>query len=77
LTALLGRGYNLPANGNRSGSLIVRTYLARNLLGLAFTRQDVQKYQQLIQWLNDTLELLGMAERRYQGVEDTPGNPHR
>jgi hypothetical protein len=46
-------------------------YLVRNLLGLAFTREDVQKYQQLIAWLNETLELLGMADRRYQEGEDT------
>ena len=42
------------------------TYLVRTLLGLAFTREDVEKYQQLIVWLNETLDLLGMADRRYQ-----------
>jgi hypothetical protein len=51
------------------------TYLVRTLMGLAFTRQDVEKYQQLIGWLNETLDLLGMADRRYQEGEHTQGNP--
>jgi len=51
------------------------TYLVRTLLGLAFTRQDMEKYQQLIVWLNETLDLLGMADRRYQSGEHTQGNP--
>jgi predicted nucleotidyltransferase len=50
------------------------TYLVRTLLGLAFTRQDVEKYQQLIGWLNETLDLLGMADRRYRSGEHTQGN---
>jgi hypothetical protein len=50
-------------------------YLVRNLLGLAFTREGVQKYQQLIAWLNETLALLGMADRRYQEEQDSQGNP--
>jgi len=51
------------------------TYLVRTLLGLAFTREDVEKYQQLIVWLNETLDLLGMADRRYQAGEQNQGNP--
>ena len=51
------------------------TYLVRTLLGLAFTREDVEKYQQLIMWLNETLDLLGMADRRYQAGEQSQGNP--
>jgi hypothetical protein len=51
------------------------TYLVRSLLGLAFTRRDVEKYQQLIRWLNETLDLLGMADRRYQEGEQSQGNP--
>jgi len=51
------------------------TYLVRNLLGLAFTREDVQKYQQVISWLNETLDLLGMADRRHHEGEPTQGNP--
>jgi predicted nucleotidyltransferase len=51
------------------------TYLVRNLLGLAFTREDVEKYQQLIVWLNETLTLLGMADRRYQSGEQSQSNP--
>jgi hypothetical protein len=50
-------------------------YLVRTLLGLAFTRPDVEKYQQLISWLNDTLELLGMADRRYQQGDQSQGDP--
>jgi hypothetical protein len=51
------------------------TYLVRTLMGLAFTRQDVEKYQQLIGWLNETLDLLGMADRRYQEGEHPQGTP--
>jgi len=51
------------------------TYLVRTLLGLAFTREDVEKYQRLIVWLNESLDLLGMADRRYQEGEHTQGNP--
>jgi predicted nucleotidyltransferase len=50
-------------------------YIARSLRGLVFTREDVQKYQQLLTWLNETLELLGLADKRYQEGEDSPGNP--
>jgi hypothetical protein len=42
-------------------------------LGLAFTREDVLKYQQLIIWLNETLDLLGMADRRFQAGEQSQG----
>jgi hypothetical protein len=51
------------------------TYLVRTLLGLAFTREDVEKYQRLIVWLNETQDLLGMADRRYQTGEHTQSNP--
>jgi hypothetical protein len=51
------------------------TYLVRALLGLALTREDVEKYQQLILWLDETLELLGMADRGYQEGEHTRGTP--
>ena len=51
------------------------TYLARTLLGLAFTREDAEKYQRLILWLNETLNLLGMADRHYQEAEPTQGPP--
>jgi hypothetical protein len=51
------------------------TYVVQTLLGLAFTRQDVEKYRQLIVWMNDTLELLGMSDRRYHGGEQAQGNP--
>ena len=49
------------------------SYLANSLRGLVFTREDAQKYADLIRWLNETLELLGMADRQYQ--EDEGGEP--
>jgi hypothetical protein len=52
-------------------------YLGRTLLGLAFTRQDVEKYQRLITWLNETLDLLGLADLRYQAGEHGQENPPR
>jgi hypothetical protein len=45
------------------------SYLAGSLRSLVFTREDAQKYADLIRWLNETLELLGMADRRYQEQE--------
>jgi hypothetical protein len=51
------------------------TYVVRTLLGLALTREDAETYQQLILWLNETLALLEMADRRYQEGEHTQGNP--
>jgi len=44
-------------------------YLASSWRGLVFTREEAQKYQNLISWLNETLELLGLADRRYQEQE--------
>jgi predicted nucleotidyltransferase len=50
--------------------------IVRSLLGLAFTREDVQKYRELIHWLNETLEMLGLEDRRYQEPEgDQPQAP--
>ena len=49
-------------------------YIAKSLLGLAFTREDFEKYQGVVRWLNETLELLGMAERRYREPEGGRGN---
>jgi hypothetical protein len=45
------------------------SYLANSLRALVFTREDAQKYADLIRWLNETLELLGMADRQYQEGE--------
>jgi hypothetical protein len=45
------------------------SYLARSLQGLVFTREDARKYTDLIRWLNETLELLGLADRRYDEQE--------
>ena len=45
------------------------SFVASSLRGLVFTREDAQKYADLIRWLNETLELLGMVDRQYQGAE--------
>ena len=43
--------------------------MVNSLRQLVFTREDALKYQELLRWLNDTLEFLGMADRRYQDGE--------
>ncbi len=48
-------------------------YIARSLRGLVFTREDARKHQDLTRWLDDTLELLGMADRRSQAQEGNQG----
>jgi hypothetical protein len=45
----------------------VITYICRNLLNLTFTQPDLEKYRQVVNWLNERLELLGMAERKFEG----------
>jgi hypothetical protein len=50
-------------------------YVARTLLGLAFTREDAETYQQLTLWLNEPLDRLEMANRRYQEGDHTQSNP--
>lgn len=52
-------------------------YIASSLRGLVFTGEDARKYQELIRWLNDTLELLAMADRRYQEGEGGQANASR
>jgi hypothetical protein len=47
-------------------------YLAHSLRDLVFTREDAQKHADLIRWLNETLELLGMADRRYEEQNHSP-----
>jgi hypothetical protein len=47
-------------------------YLAHSLRDLVFTREDAQKHADLIRWLNETLELLGMADRRYEEQSHSP-----
>jgi hypothetical protein len=47
------------------------SYLANGLRSLVFSREDAQKYVDLIRWLNETLELLGLADRRYQEQESS------
>jgi predicted nucleotidyltransferase len=51
-------------------------YVVSSLRGLVFTREDALKYQKLLHWLNDTLELLGMADRRYHEGESGQANTH-
>lgn len=50
-------------------------YIASSLRGLVFTREEARKYQDLTRWFNETLELLGMADRRYQEQEGTQRMP--
>jgi hypothetical protein len=45
------------------------SYVASSLRGIVFTREDAQKHADLIRWLNETLDLLGMADRRYETQE--------
>jgi hypothetical protein len=51
------------------------TYVVRTLLGLALTREDAEKYRQLILWLNETLARLEMADQCYQEGDHTQGHP--
>ncbi|MBI4641006.1 MAG: hypothetical protein HY731_09945 [Candidatus Tectomicrobia bacterium] len=41
-------------------------YIGNSLLRLAFTPEESRKYRELIRWLNETLDLLGMTDRQYQ-----------
>jgi hypothetical protein len=47
-------------------------FLARSLRDIVFTREDAQKHADLMRWLNETLELLGMADRRYEDQDHSP-----
>jgi len=47
-------------------------YLARSLRDLVFTGEDAMKHTDLIRWLNETLALLGMADRRYEEQGNSP-----
>jgi len=40
-------------------------YIAERMLELCFTREQAQKCRQILAWLNETLDLLGMADRKY------------
>lgn len=48
-------------------------YIVSSLRGLVFSREDARKYQELVRWLNETLDLLGLSDRRYQGSESSQG----
>ena len=40
-------------------------YISRNLLGLAYTPEDTNKYQAQVEWLNNVLKELGLADLCY------------
>jgi hypothetical protein len=40
-------------------------YISRNLLGLAYTSEDTNKYRAQVEWLNDVLKELGLADLCY------------
>ncbi|MBI3329600.1 MAG: hypothetical protein HYZ81_23210 [Nitrospinae bacterium] len=50
-------------------------YIANSLRGLVFMSDDARKYQDLMRWLDETLGLLGMADRRYEKGENGPAVP--
>ena len=40
-------------------------YISRNLLGLAYTPEDTNKYRAQVEWLNEVLKELGLADLCY------------
>ncbi len=40
-------------------------YVAKSVLAMGYTKEDVKKYQDIVQWLNQTLELLGMGDWKF------------
>ena len=43
--------------------------IARNLLGMACTSEETERYRRAVDWLNRTLDLLGLEDRKF-----TPGD---
>ena len=41
------------------------TYISRNFLGLAYTQEDTNKYRSQVEWLNNVLKELGLADLCY------------
>jgi hypothetical protein len=41
-------------------------YIAQQLLRLAYTPEEQQKYRGMVNWLNDVLERLGMADKQFK-----------
>ncbi len=41
-------------------------YIAQQLLWLAYTPEELQKYRGMVDWLNDLLGRLGMADRQFK-----------
>ncbi len=40
-------------------------YICRTLLTIAYTPEDMRKYRDQIEWLNNELEKMGLSDRRY------------
>lgn len=40
-------------------------YIGQNVIAMGYTKEDVKKYREVIQWLNETLDLLDMGDLRY------------
>ncbi|MFQ5864221.1 MAG: hypothetical protein ACE5IW_03225 [bacterium] len=40
-------------------------YIAKSVLAMGHSKEDIEKYRAVIQWLNETLELLEMGDLRY------------
>ncbi|MFQ5707357.1 MAG: hypothetical protein ACE5HO_07900 [bacterium] len=46
-------------------------YVAKSVLAMGYTKKDVRKYHEMIQWLNETLELLDLGSLKYP-LEELP-----
>ncbi len=58
VTALLGYGRSLLTKEDIN-------YIAKTVLSLGYTKEDAEKFRNVIQWLNETLELLKMEDLKY------------
>lgn len=58
ITALLGYGKSLLTKQDID-------YIAKTVLSFGYTKEDAEKFRNVIQWLNETLELLKMEEMKY------------
>jgi hypothetical protein len=41
------------------------TYIAQHLLTSAYTREEAEKFRKEVEWLNETLEAMGLGDRKY------------
>jgi hypothetical protein len=46
-------------------------YVAKTALALAYTKEDVKKYREVIQWLNETLDLLDLGDLKYHFTNES------